>query len=83
MKILYFIGADKINEHLNCQQYWRKFVAVGCLAVHVHVDRYQEEEALKIALQVVKLLLDVWGHLGSYFLIPDNCLRRFYPFCTS
>ena len=52
MKTLYFIGADKINGHLNCQQYWREFVTVGCLAVHVHVDRDQEEEALKIALQV-------------------------------
>ena len=59
MQALSIIDADKIKGHLNCQQYWRKFVAVGCLAVHIHVDRDQEEEALKIALQVVKLLLDV------------------------
>ena len=66
MKAVSFIDADKINGHLDCQQYWRKFVTVGCLAVHVHVDRDQEEEALKIALQVVKLLLDVVIRLSSH-----------------
>ena len=40
-----------LKEHLDSEQYWSKLVAVRCLAVHVHIDRDQEQEAFKVALQ--------------------------------
>ena len=39
------------KKHLDSEQYWSKLVAVRCLAVHVHIDRDQEQEAFKVALQ--------------------------------
>ena len=43
--------ATHTKEHLDSEQYWSELVAVRCLAVHVHIDRDQEQEAFKVALQ--------------------------------
>ena len=42
---------SRLKEHLDSEQYWSELVAVRCLAVHVHIDRDQEQEAFKVALQ--------------------------------
>ena len=41
----------KFHFHLDSKQERGKFVAVSCLAVHVHIDWDQEEQAFQITLQ--------------------------------
>ena len=40
-----------MKNHLDSKQERGKFVAVSCLAVHVHIDWDQEEQAFQITLQ--------------------------------
>ena len=38
-------------RHLDSKQDWGQFVAVSCFAMHVHIDRDQEEQAFQVTLK--------------------------------
>ena len=40
-----------MENYLDSKQKWGQFVAVSCLAVHIHIDRDQEEQAFQVTLQ--------------------------------